>query len=679
MQFTVHLSFVSLDNAIETNSRSRFKFYNMPSVISAPSPIDSDDSDGEARGIFRQRNRNRDRRAGNYSGNTRPTADSLREALCRKIQADLENKCNSDEIKERNKNSIGECLSVREESGNPTILHWIVSQAEGRRVDFGQKHPPKDGFSWEALKVATDLSLELSPDLLRVQDNKLKDTALHRALRLAVERRSESDYDNFIFCQNLAKHMCKSTSNTAAREAISVINVRNETCIHVAVAGELDSEVTNLLVELADVRTLMMPRKSDKSNDGKVWQSTNTALHDAVAYERCLVQECTCPSDESCPDRIDLEEQMYKSRERVLELVQLLIRKAPGALSATNANDQSPYLYHRYARDQDKATTRAQNTSSHRPEILDIISPAAPAISFAGLLRPPRHPSFIPDHPRADGKRGTPGKFTSQKFETITEKSNPHQNPATQNNMGPPPIPLRNGVKDAKPPTLPSEQDGGCPNLVMSSKIATEVESYLLKSAFTIRGGFKEVCNCFYGKRRDKNYKTPTFMPGHALGGDEKDCYEFLGMSTIMSQVHLIVPWTKAGEFEDGQKEEEILRIMRGLWDDDMESMRSAFTMLEKKGVERILKLIVSDNKERPCSDEVIVDCIKRFDVRYLDWRKEDLSADAVLSAAPNLTELWLYSSGRSAVLQGWAASKALCNLNQVGFITVLFIRVSRS
>ena len=101
-------------------------------------------------------------------------------------------------------------------------------------------------------------------------------------------------------------------------------------------AGEL--EVANLLVELADVRTLMMPRKSDKSNDGKVDENTNTALHDAVAYKRCLVQECTCPSDDSCPDRIYFEEQMYMSRERILKLVQLLIQKAPGALSATNAN-----------------------------------------------------------------------------------------------------------------------------------------------------------------------------------------------------------------------------------------------------------------------------------------------------------------------------------------------------
>lgn len=88
--------------------------------------------------------------------------------------------------------------------------------------------------------------------------------------------------------------------------------------------------------------------------------------------------------------------------------------------------------------------------------------------------------------------------------------------------------------------------------------------------------------------------------------------------------------------------------------------------MLHRKGVRRILKLTVRDNLDDPCSDEVIERCLKRFDVRYLDWQKYDLCAEVILSAAPNVVKLTLHSSGSHAVLRSWASEMTLCELNKV-------------
>jgi hypothetical protein len=142
-----------------------------------------------------------------------------------------------------------------------------------------------------------------------------------------------------------------------------------------------------------------------------------------------------------------------------------------------------------------------------------------------------------------------------------------------------------------------------------------------------------------------------------------------------MSQVDLIVPLTEPEDGNDPNIAQEHPDVLRELWSDDMASLRNVFQMLRNMGVRRILKLMVKDNLQRPCSDEVIKECLKGIDIRYLDWRKEDLSADVVLSAAPNVVELWLYSSGRSSVLRGWSASNGVCNLNQVCYLAILFIK----
>jgi hypothetical protein len=74
-----------------------------------------------------------------------------------------------------------------------------------------------------------------------------------------------------------------------------------------------------------------------------------------------------------------------------------------------------------------------------------------------------------------------------------------------------------------------------------------------------------------------------------------------------------------------------------------------------QKETKRIVQLVVYDHPQAPCRDEVLKACLRGFDVRYLDWNKEDMSIDMLQEVAPNLQRLWLTWSGRKSTLHGWA------------------------
>ncbi|KAL3965243.1 hypothetical protein ACCO45_002247 [Purpureocillium lilacinum] len=93
---------------------------------------------------------------------------------------------------------------------------------------------------------------------------------------------------------------------------------------------------------------------------------------------------------------------------------------------------------------------------------------------------------------------------------------------------------------------------------------------------------------------------------------------------------------------------------------DDEDALEAFFTWLKgRKGVTTILKLVVMENQDRPCSERVVRECLKGLDVRYLDWKRRDICVDTLL-VVPNIVELWLYSSGLNAVLCGWSDEHGL-------------------
>jgi hypothetical protein len=94
------------------------------------------------------------------------------------------------------------------------------------------------------------------------------------------------------------------------------------------------------------------------------------------------------------------------------------------------------------------------------------------------------------------------------------------------------------------------------------------------------------------------------------------------------------------------------------------------FDLLWKKGVRKIIRVIVDDDEDTPHSDEVI-ESLKRFGIEDWDWKKVDLCSEVLLKAAPNAEKITLYCSGNNAILRSWSAEDGLKKLERVRTLTV--------
>ena len=82
--------------------------------------------------------------------------------------------------------------------------------------------------------------------------------------------------------------------------------------------------------------------------------------------------------------------------------------------------------------------------------------------------------------------------------------------------------------------------------------------------------------------------------------------------------------------------------------------------------VRRILEENVRDCSLHPHSNSSIRKCLGMMEVKLLNWRKKDLDLNVIKSAAPNVEELTLYSSGNEDVLTSWTSYKGLYELINV-------------
>jgi hypothetical protein len=177
----------------------------------------------------------------------------------------------------------------------------------------------------------------------------------------------------------------------------------------------------------------------------------------------------------------------------------------------------------------------------------------------------------------------------------------------------------------------------------------------------------------------DESGRSAPFRPGYPISAKVNRQYERLipEGTSILPQVFLKVGSSspsKTGqqskttdESAADQQREELAKQKQEIkdWENHMISLKQTFEMLRKR-VKKIMKVTVIDNQLRPCKDCTIMQCLEGFDVKYLDWRKDDMCIDVILQAAPNVAEVTLYSSGNRTVLRGWAARNGLCNLRQV-------------
>lgn len=163
------------------------------------------------------------------------------------------------------------------------------------------------------------------------------------------------------------------------------------------------------------------------------------------------------------------------------------------------------------------------------------------------------------------------------------------------------------------------------------------------------------------------------FQPAAPVDSRTKDAHSFLDFYPILSYVELMLVEPKAlsGNLPGTSGAPLVLtrQSIQDSWNKRSESIRKIFEWLKKqKQVRRILKLVVIDDEALPCSDSTFEDCLRDFDIRYLNWNKEDLCTDTLRNAGlSNMKELWLSWSGRNSVLHSWSCKESgLAKFSQV-------------
>jgi len=89
------------------------------------------------------------------------------------------------------------------------------------------------------------------------------------------------------------------------------------------------------------------------------------------------------------------------------------------------------------------------------------------------------------------------------------------------------------------------------------------------------------------------------------------------------------------------------------------------FELLHCSGVKRIMHLDVDEDINRPHSDKVIIEALAGHYIEELSWKKTDMCS-SILTSAPTIQSVQLYSSGNHAVLRSWSAEDGLLSLPRV-------------
>lgn len=170
-----------------------------------------------------------------------------------------------------------------------------------------------------------------------------------------------------------------------------------------------------------------------------------------------------------------------------------------------------------------------------------------------------------------------------------------------------------------------------------------------------------------------------TFKAVGPLSDKMLDAHSDLMLEPILAYVELNLKnetssMSMNAPVDKNQKSVERLKITARR--DHMNSVLGFFEWLRDiKGVKRIVKLVVSDDQDLPCSDEVIEQCLHGFDIRYLDWNRDDICSMSLKAEAPFLREVWLSWSGRNSSLLGW--SNPDCGLRKLGLVCSLVLPFS--
>ncbi|KAM3069733.1 hypothetical protein ACMFMG_010443 [Clarireedia jacksonii] len=539
--------------------------------------------------------------------------DTLREKLLENMKKDLLDKVDYHDLQMKYQNEVQKLLTGA--GKNPTILHWVVPRLRTTEED------PMASAEMEIADMAISLKFSIISDTAKYGS---EDTALHLAA---------DDPILFLLLDCIYSHMHSNQDRVELKKAISHPNENDETVLHIAVLHKHHHQVPLIcdLIDRAEPEAFTKARKS-RSSDINAKGSKNTLFHDAVHVED--ISEPRCRKNPMCMKCVKKQLQWLMNRRTVLTTIEKLVERDREGLTRQNARKQTPYLYNQWS----KLEQASEAAKVKAPTVTEEGSPHGAPHGVTTIL----------NHNNA---------------RTLPSSSKPvGKTKATVSTAGA-------GAPLVGHPTEASEfrtEVSSC----MEKKdeaVWSLVESYLNHSAFTF-SKFSQTLKCFTGDSDHKSKKGRTLsfkIPDDPLGSEADESFEFLDFAPTMTEVEVRVARPLQGETKTEDEHMTLPNINSEEWKDNTDSLIRFFDMLRRKSVGRIIKLTVWDNEDMPCNDDTIAKCLHDFDVRYLDWKKRDLSIDVVRLEAPNVVELWLKSRDSSSALRAWGGTDGICCLMQ--------------
>lgn len=210
-------------------------------------------------------------------------------------------------------------------------------------------------FEQIPIKLLVKYVLTNEKNILTQVDNN-QNTPLHAAI---IHRQYE-----------LIRFICEEADKDELSNAIGRPNEKQQTCLHLAIAAgkeqdKIALDIVRILVDKASDKALSTQRNrvGDPSTD---LGNKNTALHDFVHIDRCMVatRACALPLGD-CPKCQSVEKSNEQARTRFEEdyiaTLEEMSKKCPAAMQTLNAAGESPYLYHCSTRSK---ATKAKNLNA---------------------------------------------------------------------------------------------------------------------------------------------------------------------------------------------------------------------------------------------------------------------------------------------------------------------------
>ncbi|KAI1827697.1 hypothetical protein F4861DRAFT_492215 [Xylaria intraflava] len=504
-------------------------------------------------------------------------------------------------------------------------------------------------------------------------------TPLHKAIETDRQDRKRKHSFLSVLCHLMERGIEEGTlPKKMAAAIIAKTNDKDENCLHLALMQDLD--VAERLIRMADEATFMKQRGNG-----------NTPLHDALDFPvdkarakqsihpyltpgpirttmisqtptnefARSIQALDCSSSPTCCKRCGDEYGKYRRlKSRRLKIIYGILQKCPLALAVHNDAGMSPFSHHIMGREEFRR---------QYPDFNKTMRPSRRGLADKGL-------GWVDHETRAANSRGgvnIQASIPAVERETpasIRRSSLQPSHKLTRTNTG---SPTQGQV---------AEQISDCsPDIIRDYyQLSCEIERMLWEEAFRLEGGYDKACQCLFSSDPrqeghsgvsggDNEASGPkltnrAFTPLGRITSRTVKVYKHWTFEPMMTYVHLkLTPNIK----RDGiPKDWARLRAQSSI------GLLNVFKWLtEVKGVKRILKLVVEDNAEWPCSETTIRDCLRRLeDIRYLNWKRPNISVETLL-VAPNIVGLWLYSTGINAVLAGWADKEGLQQLKKLRMV----------